>query len=97
MNNLPIIVPKTTRATISKQQSTTNSRNRDPNVQWKSASRKGDQKLEGNTSNAAERESDNGDELAVVKAQLGCLRLKNEEKWKRHSKQLVCYKLKISR
>ena len=63
MNNLPIIGPKTTRYTFSKQRSTTKSRNRDPNVQWKSVS-----KRQPDASNAAESESDNGDELAVLKA-----------------------------
>ena len=53
MNNLPIIVTKTTRSTISKQRSTTKSRNIDPNVQWQSVS-----KRQPDTSNAAESESD---------------------------------------
>ena len=53
-------------------------------------------KQQPDASNAAESESDNGYELAVLKAQLDCLKLKHEEKWKRHSKQLVCYKLKIN-
>ena len=96
MKDLPIIVTKTTRPTISKPRSTTNSRNRDLSVQWKSASRNGNQKPEGNTSNAAESESDNGDELAVLKAQLGCLKLKHEERMEKDKKKLVCYKLKIS-
>ena len=88
MNNLPVIVPKTTRPTVSKPRSITKSRNRDPNVQWKSASRNGNHKLEGNTSNAAERESDNGDEVAALKAQFDSLNLKHEEEMEKAQQKI---------
>lgn len=79
MNNFLLIVPKKTRPTISNPRRTTKSRNRNPNVPWKSTSREGNKELEGYTSITAESQSDNGEELAVLRAQLDLLKLKHEE------------------